>query len=110
MKLAEFCKCTPRSHGSDVLEREKQDDGADQQRVDEGTIKSMPQKVRNRIIELRAKKRVARNRLEIKLQKQSVCWQTCRTVEVAPFKGCGGLGGGHDCFALEALGPRLATS
>jgi hypothetical protein len=86
----------------DVPEGEAEEEGADQQRVDEGTIKRMPQKMRNRIIKLRAKERLARNRVEKNLQKQAVCWQAIRTVEAAPSKGCMGAGRRPRLFRLGA--------
>ena len=87
----------------DDPEGEPGDEGVDQQRVDEGTINSMPQKVRNRIIKLRAKERAAKSTVEKNLQKQAVCWQASRTVEVAPSNGCGGLGGGRDIEAKRGF-------
>ena len=65
--------------------------------------RKMSQRVRNRIIKLRAKQSVARNRVEKCQQKQAVCWRAFRTDEVVPSIGCRGLGEGHTCFALGPI-------
>jgi ribonuclease HI len=87
----------------DNPEGEMEEEVADQVVAEEVAKRKMPQHVRNRIIKLRAKERVARNRAEIDMQKQAVRWRAFRTVEAAPSKGISGLGEGHTCFALGPI-------
>jgi hypothetical protein len=65
--------------------------------------RKMPQRVRDRLIRLRAKERAVRQRTMTSLQKRALQWHAFRTVEAVPTHGLSGLGDGHTCFALGPI-------